>query len=102
MAGALARPRNLWQYDDNDDIVALAVRLLFAIAGAHAFEQGNKRTAWFACGVFLAVNGYRLAAPDTSSFGALVIDVIERARTEREFVDLLRPFVVPIDESAGP
>ena len=43
LESALARPRNAFAYEE--DIVALAVRLLAGIAQAHAFEQGNKRTA---------------------------------------------------------
>jgi death on curing protein len=41
---ALARPQNAFAYGE-EDVIALAVRLLAGIAMAHAFEQGNKRTA---------------------------------------------------------
>ena len=47
LESALARPRYAFAYGE-EDIVILAVKLLAAIAQAHAFEQGNKRTA-FAC-----------------------------------------------------
>lgn len=38
----------------------LATHLIYGVGKAHAFEQGNKRTAW-ACGrYFLSLNGYTL------------------------------------------
>ena len=102
LSGAVERPRNLWRYEDEVDIILLATRLLFAIAGAHAFQQGNKRTAWAACGWFLRLNGFRLVAPDTSDFADRIVDVIERTLAESDFAELLRPFVVPLDEAQGP
>jgi prophage maintenance system killer protein len=41
----LARPRNAFAYGE-EDIVVLAVKLLAALAQAHAFKQGNKRTSF--------------------------------------------------------
>jgi death on curing protein len=57
LESALARPRNAFAYGE-EDIVILAVKLLAAIAQAHAFEQGNKRTAFAATRLFLSANGY--------------------------------------------
>jgi death on curing protein len=53
LEGALGRPQNAFAYGE-EDIVVLAVRLLAAIAQAHAFEQGNKRTAFGAMWHFFA------------------------------------------------
>jgi death-on-curing protein len=61
LEGALARPQNAFAHGE-EDIVILAVRLLAAIAQAHAFEQGNKRTAFGAMWHFLRLNGYDRAA----------------------------------------
>jgi death-on-curing protein len=52
LEGALARPQNAFAYGE-EDVLALAVRLLAGIAQAHAFEQGNKRTAFEAMWHFL-------------------------------------------------
>lgn len=94
--GALARPVNLWSLQGEEDIVVLATRLLTAIAAAHAFQQGNKRTAWAACGIFLALNGYEVRAPDTVEFAETIIGLVERTRSEAAFVALFRDFVEPI------
>jgi len=52
LESALARPQNAFAYGE-DDIVVLAVRLMAGIAQAHAFEQGNKRTAFGSLRLFL-------------------------------------------------
>jgi len=64
LESALARPQNAFAYGE-EDVVVLAVRLLAGIAFAHAFEQGNKRTAFEAMWHFLRLNGYDLAIEDS-------------------------------------
>ena len=91
--GALARPQNAYTYGE-EDIVVLAVRLLAAVAFAHAFEQGNKRTAFEAMWHFLRLNGYDLAIEDSAVWAMPVLDLIERRSTEGDFALALRPFVV--------
>jgi death-on-curing protein len=58
--GALQRPRFQSQYRQMSSISWLASSFVQAIGKAHAFEQGNKRTAWVAGRYFIAINGYRL------------------------------------------
>ncbi len=57
LESALARPQNFFGFGE-EDIVALAVALMAGVARAHAFEQGNKRTAFGALWHFLRLNGY--------------------------------------------
>ena len=64
LESALARPQNAFAYGE-EDIVVLAVRLMAGIAQAHAFEQGNKRTAFVALRLFLHPNGFDLAIDDS-------------------------------------
>ena len=64
LESALARPRNFFGYGQ-EDIVVLAVALMAGIARAHAFEQGNKRTAFAALRLFLRANGYDTSFDDT-------------------------------------
>jgi death-on-curing protein len=92
LEGALARPRNAFAYGE-EDIVILAVRLLAAIAQAHAFEQGNKRTAFAATRLFLRANGYDTAFDDTVYWANEVISLVEHRSTEQDFARALRPFV---------
>jgi len=90
---APARPQNAFAYGE-EDIVVLAVRLLAGLAQAHAFEQGNKRTAFVAMTQFLIINSYDLAIDDTTHWADEVIALVEHRSTEDDFVRAIRPFVV--------
>ena len=59
---ALARPRNLAHYGD-PDAADLAAAYGYGLARNHPFIDGNKRAAFLAVGMFLALNGQRLGAP---------------------------------------
>ncbi len=63
---ALARPLNRTAYD-NPDLAALAAAYGVGIAKNHAFVDGNKRTAFLAVGLFLALNGQRLVTTQTDA-----------------------------------
>lgn len=65
LEGAVANPRNLWTYQQVDDLIVLAVRTGMAIARNHAFNDGNKRTGFAAMAVFFAIDGFDLIAPTT-------------------------------------
>ena len=58
---ALARPLNLSMYAE-PDLADLAASYGVGLAKNHAFVDGNKRAAFLAVGLFLALNGYRLHA----------------------------------------
>jgi len=90
---AMARPRNAFAYGE-EDIVALAVGLMAGIARAHAFEQGNKRTAFAAMRLFLRANGYDTTFDDIPRWAGEVIALLEHCITEEDFVRAIRPFVV--------
>ncbi len=56
LEGALMRVQNAAHYDEADVIRQAAV-LMVAITKAHAFGDGNKRTAMMAGELFLGLNG---------------------------------------------
>jgi death-on-curing protein len=60
---ALARPQNLAAYGDPDH-ADLAAAYGVGLAKNHAFIDGNKRTAFVAVELFLALNGHELVAND--------------------------------------
>ncbi|OZB54444.1 MULTISPECIES: type II toxin-antitoxin system death-on-curing family toxin [unclassified Thiomonas] len=60
LESALARPLNLVAYGE-PDLAALAAAYGVGLAKNHAFVDGNKRAAFLAVGLFLALNGQRLA-----------------------------------------
>ena len=55
LENALQRPLNKWQYEDAD-IFECAAAYAFGIAKAHAFVDGNKRTAFVTSATFLRLN----------------------------------------------
>lgn len=59
---ALARPRNLADYEDCDDLARLAAAYAYGIARSHGFADGNKRTALVTADLFLMLNGYELTS----------------------------------------
>lgn len=60
---ALARARHLAAYG-TADVADLAAAYGFGLARNHPFADGNKRTAFVAVELFLALNGQELAAKD--------------------------------------
>ena len=56
---ALARPLNLAAYGE-PDTADLPAAYGYGLAKNHAFVDGNKRAAFLAAGLFLAMNGLRL------------------------------------------
>ena len=60
---ALARPRQL-AHHGQPDAADLAASHGFGLARNHPFVDGNKRTAFVAVELFLALNGFALEADD--------------------------------------
>jgi len=69
---ALNRARNKWAYGEQD-LAVLAAAYAFGIAKNHAFVDGNKRSAFTAAALFLALNGFDLVAAEPE-----VVDVMNR------------------------
>lgn len=88
LAGALARPRMAAQYE-NADFASQAVALMSGIALAHAFVDGNKRTALLVGDTFLRENGFRFSGNYVE-----LAKQIEAVRTREDSLpDAETPFV---------
>ena len=62
LESALARPQAAFGQDDlYPDLWSKAAALMHSLIKNHPFVDGNKRTALTATGVFLELNGHRLA-----------------------------------------
>jgi len=61
---ALARPLNRAAYGKHD-AAGLAAAYAYGLATNHPFVDGNKRIAFVALELFLALNGHELVADDT-------------------------------------
>jgi death on curing protein len=66
LESALARPLNIAAYGE-PEVWELAAAYGVGLAKNHAFVDGNKRAAFLAVGMFLALNGYRLTAPQADA-----------------------------------
>ena len=88
LESALASPRNHETHADADTF-RLAAAYASALTRNHPFHDGNKRVALTAAGVFLELNGYRLAASELDAAGAARA-LAERAMDEVAFADWLR------------
>jgi death-on-curing protein len=90
---ALHRPIQLFEYEDERDILSLAIRLGIGIARNHGFVDGNKRAGAFAMIEFLAINGAWLDMPNDLKLAELFLEALARRMSEEELVDALYPFV---------
>jgi death-on-curing protein len=90
---ALARPLNLVA-DGEPDAPALAAAYGYGISRNHPFIDGNKRTAFAAAGIFLELNGQRLAAPEPEAVQA-VLALTNSEMKVAEFAAWLRSSSVP-------
>jgi death-on-curing protein len=93
LESAAARPRNLFNYTGETDVVALATALLAGICHNHPFEQGNKRTGFMSARAFLVSNGFDITHPDSDQLAELVRLLTNRQITEDTFAELIRPHV---------
>ena len=65
---AVERPKATFDgIDLYPDIFTKAAALMHSLLKNHAFVDGNKRTAYSSCGVFLKMNGYKLLNMDKES-----------------------------------
>jgi len=69
---ALARPVNKFLYEEVRDLAALAAAYGFGIARNPAFVDGNKRAAYLAMGLFVAINGKRLRPDPVNAIQTIV------------------------------
>jgi death-on-curing protein len=89
---ALARAPNLAVYD-KPDVAELAAAYGSGISQNHPFVDGNKRAAFLSVGLFLALNGYRLAATQAEATIA-VLALAAGELDEAEFAGWLRTHLV--------
>ena len=90
LRAALARPVNRLAYGNPaPDLFDLAAAYAYGLARTHAFHDGNKRTAWACCVLFLALNGIRLHVPAPDVVGQMVA-LVGGALDEAGFAGWLR------------
>lgn len=90
---ALAWPLNLLAYGE-PDTADLAAAYGIGLAKNHAFVDGNKRVAFLAVGLFLALNGHRLNASQADAT-LTVLSIAAGEMDEPAFARWIRANCVP-------
>jgi death-on-curing protein len=91
---ALARPRNLFAYEQENDPFRLAAAYSFGLAKNHPFVDGNKRAAFIAAALFLRLNGFRLKG-DEAAAAVMILGLAANDVSESELADWLRANCAP-------
>ena len=90
---ALARPRNLFAYEEAD-VARLAAAYAFGLGRNHGFLDGNKRIAFQTMYVFLGLNGWRLIAEEPEVV-RVMLDVAAGAMSEVDLAAWIRDHIEP-------
>lgn len=94
LQSALARPRQIFAYAPDPNIVELAAAYTTGIVRNHPFVDANKRTGYSAAVAFMVLNGYRIA--NTQGMKQAVVGLAEGTLSESEFADFLASTVEAI------
>ncbi len=87
---ALARPKNLLAYSDEPpDLAALAAAYAMGLVKNHPFVDGNKRTAYVVCRVFLILNGNDIQASKEAKYLTFLV-AADGSLSENELPDWIR------------
>ncbi len=89
LESALARPRNLFAYSEEATLYELAAAYGAGIAINRAFVDGNKRTAWVVCAVFLELNGIPVTIEQVPVV-TMMLDLAGGGKSEQDFAQWLQ------------
>jgi death on curing protein len=96
---ALAKPRNVYAYEDQVTLPRLAASYAFGIARNHPFVDGNKRTALVVCEGFLRLNGLTIVAPSEEKY-LIYLHLASGKVSEQELMDWLTNHAVSLEREA--
>lgn len=86
---ALARPRNVQQYERRADIPRLAAAYAYGIVRNPPFNDGNKRAGFIAAVLFLELNGFSFNGDDRETID-VIIKVAAGKLSEQKLVEWCR------------
>jgi death-on-curing protein len=92
---ALAKPQNVFAYEEGADLFRLAASYAFGIARNHAFVDGNKRTALAVSAAFLARNGWDIEAEKAELY-LTFLHLADGSLSEEELAAWFTAHVVPL------
>ncbi|MBL4638897.1 MAG: type II toxin-antitoxin system death-on-curing family toxin [Kordiimonadaceae bacterium] len=94
LESALRKPKNLYHYGEpKSDIAAMAAAYAFGICNNHPFVDGNKRTAFVICQLFLKLNGKELTASQVNKY-QMFLNLADGKVTEQELTDWIARSIV--------
>lgn len=96
LESALAKPQNVFAYENDSDLFRLAASHAFGIAKNHPFVDGNKRTALAVSAGFLVLNGWDLSAPRDEVY-LIFLSLADGSLSEVDLADWFRRVAVPFE-----
>ena len=98
---ALASPVNKHTYEGCNDLAVLAAAYGFGLARNHPFVDGNKRAVFLAVGMFLAMNGHRVAAKPVDAIEA-ILALASGNMDEAQFADWIKTHLYRLPVAQDP
>jgi death on curing protein len=92
LEAAVARPQSGYC----EDVIEEAASLFESLAQNHPFLDGNKRTAFTASAIFLALNGYDLDFDDEDAYNWLIGLFEKQQLTKSNIEQWLRTHILPV------
>ena len=89
LESALARPKNLYSYSNPVTLHELGAAYAFGLVKNHPFADGNKRTAWVVCAVFIELNGLQVNV-DQAQVVHMVVGLAAGQLSESQFAAWLQ------------
>ena len=93
---ALARPQNLFAYENCNDVAQLTAAYIYGIAKNHGFADGNKRTSLVVGDLFLLLNGFELISSQATNVLTFVA-VSDGSMSEKQLCDWVRENIAKLD-----
>lgn len=85
----LYRIPNHYHYGNIEDVLEVAAMYGVAISRGHAFNDGNKRTAFISMNVFLLQHGWEVVELDTPTTVDAMVKSAKGQLTDKELYDIL-------------
>lgn len=89
LESALARPLQHHNYAESSTVIEVAAVYCAGIVRNHPFVDGNKRTGFIVCVLFLEMNGYSLTASEAEAAQA-VLELAAGTVDDTGFAEFLR------------